>query len=242
MANLEKALKKCLKWEGGYANDPDDTGGPSMRGVTIATYREYCRRVGKPVPTVNDLKKISYEEIVDLADKLFWSKIMGNRIKNQSIANLCFDSVWGSGLGYIKVIQRVLGVQVDGIFGPNTLAKMNNWNPQSDLFERLWKRRKTYFEGCSTAWKYLNGWMNRLRSFTFGPEFEQTAPSVAEVSEPDFMPDTVTAKTDPFQNSSAEENSAEPQHTETQEVEQPKRGLLTIIIEFFMKLFHIDMA
>lgn len=242
MANLEKALKKCLKWEGGFANDPDDTGGPTMRGVTIATYREYCRRVGKPVPTVNDLKKISYEEIVDLADKLFWSKIMGNNIKNQSIANLCFDSVWGSGLGYIKVIQKVLGVQTDGIFGQNTLAKMNNWNPQSDLFEKLWNRRKTYFEGCSTAWKYLKGWMNRLRSFTFEPEVEQTAQSVAEVYEPDFMPDTVTAKTDPFQNSSAEENFAEPQFTETQEVEHPKRGLLTIIIEFFVKLFHMDMA
>ena len=40
MANLEKALKNCLKWEGGFANDPDDTGGPTMRGVTIATYRE----------------------------------------------------------------------------------------------------------------------------------------------------------------------------------------------------------
>lgn len=238
MANLEKALKKCLKWEGGFANDPDDTGGATMRGVTIGTYREYCKRVGKPVPTVNDLKKITYEEILDLADKLFWSKIMGDHIKNQSIANLCFDCIWGSGLAYIKVIQKVLGVQADGIFGPNTLNKLNNWVPQSEIFQKLWNRRKTYFEGCATAWKYLNGWMNRLRSFTYEPEFMQVAPSVAEVSEPDFMPDTVTAKTDPFQESSDEETSAEPQDTENQETVTEKKGLLAIIIEFIKSLFY----
>lgn len=237
MANLELALKKCLKWEGGYANDPDDSGGPTMRGVTIATYTEYCRRVGKPVPTVNDLKKIKYEEIVDLADKLFWSKIMGNHIENQSIANLCFDCVWGSGLGYIKVIQRLLGVQADGVFGPKTLQALNQYKPQEELFLRLWNRRKTYFEGCAGAWKYLNGWMNRLRSFTFEPTIEE--PSIAEnLNEPEIPADTISAKTDPFPMSSVEEQTTEPKQTQEP---AKKKSFLDIIVEWLQKLFHADL-
>ena len=170
MASLEKAIKKVLSWEGGYANDPDDTGGETMRGVTMNTYKEYCRKKGLPTPTSKDLRNISYSTILDLADTLFWSRIKGNDIDNQSIAELCFDCVWGSGNGYIKVIQQVLGVKADGVVGPVTINKINSWNPQRDLFNKLWNRRKTYLEGCKTAWKYLRGWMNRLNSYKFEEE------------------------------------------------------------------------
>ena len=183
MANLETSLKKVLGWEGGFANDPDDSGGPTMKGVTIATYKEYCRRKGRPVPTVNDLKKITNAEILDLANLLYWSKIQGDKIANQSIANLCFDCVWGSGTKYIKVIQKVLGVQADGIFGPVSLKTLNEWNPQHQIFEMLWNRRKTYLSSCSGAWKYLKGWMRRLNSYTFVEEpipFEDKDPSTIE--------------------------------------------------------------
>ena len=38
------------RFEGGYANDPDDPGGHTMRGVTLATYEYYCRLpgIGRP--------------------------------------------------------------------------------------------------------------------------------------------------------------------------------------------------
>lgn len=38
----EKLFEKARKT--GYANDPDDLGGATMVGVTIATYKEYCRK------------------------------------------------------------------------------------------------------------------------------------------------------------------------------------------------------
>ena len=188
MAKLEIALQKILGWEGGFANDPDDNGGPTMKGVTIGTYKEYCRRKGRPVPTVEDLKRITNAEILDLANTLYWSKIQGDKINNQSIANLCFDCVWGSGTGYIKKIQQVLGVKADGIFGPISLNALNNYVPQKEIFTKLWNRRKQFLEGCSDAWKYLRGWMRRLNSFTFveetAPPFEEKDPSEISVNEP----------------------------------------------------------
>ena len=241
MARLEPALQKVLGWEGGFANDPDDSGGPTMKGVTIATYKEYCRRKGRPVPTVNDLKKITNAEILDLADLLYWSKIRGNEIKNQSIADLCFDCVWGSGTGYIKVIQKVLGVTADGIFGPASLNALNNWNPQSKLFELLWNRRKKYLEGCSSAWKYLKGWMRRLNSFKFVEEeisvFEDKNPSDLEESQT-----ILEENTNEIEESKIEEieEQEEIKEQENQQVlEEDRETFLELIINWIKKLLKI---
>jgi lysozyme family protein len=39
MANFKQAFEKTLKFEGGYANDPDDHGGKTMYGITEAVAR-----------------------------------------------------------------------------------------------------------------------------------------------------------------------------------------------------------
>lgn len=236
MANLETALKKVLGWEGGFANDPDDSGGPTMKGVTIATYKEYCRRKGRPVPTVNDLKKITNAEILDLANLLYWSKIQGDKISNQSIANLCFDCVWGSGTKYIKVIQKVLGVTADGIFGPVSLKTLNEWNPQSQIFEMLWNRRSSYLASCSGAWKYLKGWMRRLNSYTFVEEhipFEDKDPSTIE-----------TQPIDDIEYNEVEESlvidsndTVQIETDNTQVLEEKNKTWLESLIELIRKLF-----
>lgn len=226
MASLEKAIRKVLSWEGGYANDPDDTGGETMRGVTMNTYKEYCRKKGLPAPTSKDLRNISYSTILDLADTLFWSRIKGNDINNQSIADLCFDCVWGSGNGYIKVIQQVLGVKADCVVGPITINKINSWNPQRDLFNKLWNRRKTYLEGCKTAWKYLRGWMNRLNSYKFEEEPVKTAPVKEienEIEEHPIESQTVNTKL-PQENNSTKINDL---------------TLLEKVLLFFKELFKI---
>lgn len=221
MANLDKALIKIAKWEGGYANDQDDTGGPTMCGVTLTTYKEYCRKKGLPTPTTKDLKNISSETVRDVAKTLYWDPIKGDEIHNQSIAALCFDSVWGSGLTYIKKIQEVLGVTADGKVGPVTIRTINEWDPQSDLFRKLWERRRKFFEGCSTYWKYGRGWMNRLRDYTFEEEQDEMITVEAEEQLP----------TEPV----IEDNKTQEESVET----CAKKSLLSLIIDFFKMLFHI---
>lgn len=240
MAKLEIALQKVLGWEGGFANDPDDAGGPTMKGVTIATYKEYCRRKGKPAPTVDDLKRITNAEILDLANLLYWSKIQGDKIQNQSIANLCFDCVWGSGTGYIKVIQKVLGVTPDGIFGAISLGTLNNWKPQSQIFSMLWERRKTYLSSCSGAWKYLKGWMRRLNSFTFSEEapyipFEDKDPSDIEEAQPTQVEELNIEESQTIDEKDEQEIPSENQ----QVLEEKRKTWLESLIDLIKKLFNI---
>ena len=50
MADITQLGAFIRRFEGGYANDPDDPGGHTMQGVTLATYAYYCRRRGYPRP------------------------------------------------------------------------------------------------------------------------------------------------------------------------------------------------
>lgn len=190
MAKVELLLPIILKWEGGFVNDPADSGGATNKGVTLNTYKAYCKANKLRTPTVKDLKAISDETVLAILKQFFWDKMQADHIDNQSIANLCVNTLWGSGTGYIKTIQGVLGVKQDGIVGAITLSKINGWDSQKDLFDSLWKRRKKFFEDIvassvksyerkigrkaterellrHTKKRFLKGWMNRLNDFIF---------------------------------------------------------------------------
>ena len=217
MANCEKLVPIIFRWEAGvahyfpdgtidyysrpnkllfkearikgFANDPIDNGGATMIGITLDTFKAYRKAHGKKTPTVSDLKAITYEEWYDILKTMYWDKMKADQINNQSIANLCVNTVWGSGTGYIKTIQQVLGVVADGIVGKITLGAINNQN-QSEVFSKLWNRRKNFFEDLVnrsvaayekkigrkatenellryTQKRFLNGWLNRLNDFQF---------------------------------------------------------------------------
>ena len=171
-------------------NDPADKGGATNKGVTIATYKSYCKAHGMKQPTIADLKAITDETVMAILKEFYWDKMRADNIVSQSIANLCVNTLWGSGTGYIKIIQGVLGVKQDGVVGPVTLAKINQWPNQKDLFDRLWKRRKKFFEDIvassvksyerkigrkaterelmtRTNKRFLRGWLNRLNDFKY---------------------------------------------------------------------------
>lgn len=149
----------------GYANDPVDTGGATMVGVTIGTYSEYRRRKGLSKPTVAMLKDIKYEEWLDILKTFFWNPFKADQIRSQSIAKICVDWYWGSGKYAIKNTQQCLGLVNDGIVGSKTLAALNSDDPSS-VFKKIWKKRRDYYYGIcarrADQKKFLNGWLNRL--------------------------------------------------------------------------------
>lgn len=155
----------------GYANDPDDSGGATMCGITIATYRAYRKTQGYATTTVADLKNITYTEWRAVLKTLFWDKWQGDRITSQPLANLLVDWVWASGGYGIALPQRILGVTADGIVGARTLAALNAAEPQT-LFRQLHQARINYVEGIvrrkPSQKKFLNGWKRRINAITYG--------------------------------------------------------------------------
>lgn len=161
--SLEDAYKRATKR--GFSNDPCDTGGATMVGVTIGTYRSYCRYKGAKAPTVQDLKNMPYKVWRDIVYTIYWNKWKADTIEDQSVANMVVDWIWHSGASTIKKVQALLGVTADGIVGPKTITALNN---AKDIKTKIYNARKAYFEAIvkrnPSQKKWLKGWMNRLNS------------------------------------------------------------------------------
>ena len=167
MAKAEILKPFILSWEGGFANIKGDRGGATNKGITIATYRSVF---GKE-RTVEDLKTITDVEWLHIFKSLFWDKWKADEIRSQSIANLLVDWTWNSGARYgIRIPQRILGVAIDGIVGPKTIAAINGYRDERELFERLWHEREDFFKriAVGSQKKFLKGWLNRLNGIRYG--------------------------------------------------------------------------
>lgn len=171
MANVNKLVPFILKWEGGFVNDPDDLGGATNKGVTFATYKEYCKNKGRKEPTIEDLKNISVEDWTDIMKGSYWDRWKADQIKNQSVANILVDWVWMSGVHGIKKPQAVLGVKADGLVGPNTINALNSYPSQRELFDRIKQARYDFIDDICKSRpaneKFRKGWCNRLEGLTF---------------------------------------------------------------------------
>lgn len=167
MADAKKLIPFILKWEGGFANHPNDKGGATNKGITIATFRQY---MGQDA-TVAQLKAMTNEQWETIFKKGFWFPFKGDYIMNQSIANICVDWAWGSGTRTaIKQVQRLVGVTDDGIVGNITLSAINNANSKK-LFEKIKSARLSFVEAIvrrdPTQKVFLKGWRNRINSISY---------------------------------------------------------------------------
>ncbi len=190
MANIEHFIPFLIKWEAGiskksnetneslfqrarktgWADDPDDLGGQTMVGVTMATYEEYCRRKGYPKPTTGRLMDLSYNDWKSILKMLYWDRWNADEIRSQSIAEIVCDFVWASGVHGIKVPQDLVGVIPDGIVGPKTLSAVNSRNSR-ELFDQIKIARFDFIEDICRKRpannKFKRGWMNRINDIKF---------------------------------------------------------------------------
>ncbi|MBR6104954.1 MAG: peptidoglycan domain protein [Paludibacteraceae bacterium] len=167
MADYRDLLPIIKKWEGGYVNDPDDSGGATNKGVTLATFRQFY---GKD-KTAEDLKKLTDAQWLYIFLNGYWDKMKASQINNQAIANIIVDWAWASGPGTAaKYVQNILGINADGIVGPQTLQAINT-APQNSLFDKIKSARIKFVEQLAELRqkdkKFLNGWKNRINSFFF---------------------------------------------------------------------------
>lgn len=171
MANVKLLVPHLLKWEGGWSNDPDDLGGATNKGVTFKTYKLYRRQRGLPIPSIGDLRRLADEEFTDILKTMYWNPCKGDFIDSQSVANMIVDWAWNSGTATaVKHVQRILGVDDDGIVGNITLSTLNSRSPLP-LFGQIRQARIDYFHAIVKSrpanQKFLRGWLNRVKDIQF---------------------------------------------------------------------------
>lgn len=154
----------------GWSDDPLDAGGATQCDVTIAAYRDYCRRKGLPAPTKATLRDIPYAHWHDILKSMYWDRWKADRIVSQSVAEILVDWVWASGKYGITRPQRILGVTADGIVGDRTVAAVNA-RTAAQFFNNIKADRIRYCNEIVTRKpsqsKWLKGWLNRINDIKF---------------------------------------------------------------------------
>lgn len=172
MARCDILWPFIKSYEGGFSNHPADKGGATNMGVTIGTWRKQgYDKDGDGDIDVDDLRLISEADAQRIFKLNYWDRWQGAKIRDQSVANILVDWVWGSGAYGIKIPQRILGVKVDGVVGPKTLTALNNQD-QEALFAKLKREREEYFHHICVVTPsnkaFLNGWLRRLNGIRYG--------------------------------------------------------------------------
>ena len=164
MDRIEKLKSFILSWEGGFVNDLRDPGGATNKGVTLATFRSVF---GKD-KTVKDLKKITDSQWMIIFKTKFWDRYKADSIKDEWIAYLLVDWLWASGSkNAINIVQKFLGLKVDGIVGNVTINKINSFNGK-ELFIKLWHLRENFIKTRAQYPIYGKGWLRRLNGIQYG--------------------------------------------------------------------------
>lgn len=181
MAKIEILAPFILSWEGGFINHPKDPGGATNKGVTIGTWKAVgYDKDGDGDIDVQDLKLITADDAIKRVMKPhYWDKWKADKIKSQSVANICVDWVWASGKNGITGVQKLLGVTVDGVVGEKTLAALNAQDPRA-LFDKIHRARAAFIDGIikkrPASAVFRAGWLRRLDYIRFGSLVHNTQP------------------------------------------------------------------
>ena len=105
-SNREASISKTLTYEGGYTNDPNDPGGPTNWGITIADARMYW----KPNASAADVKAMPKSVAIDIYRQKYWAKMdCDNRPTGPDFVD--FDLGVNSGIGRTLQFRKALDPQ-----------------------------------------------------------------------------------------------------------------------------------
>jgi lysozyme family protein len=154
--NFDQALAHIFREEGGLADDGNDPGGLTHFGITLPTLATYR---GGDVRRA-DLLALTREEAGAIYRRLYWDQIRGDDLPS-GLDLFLFDFAVNSGpRRAIKMIQSLVGTDVDGVIGPKTLAAIERHDSAETIHE-LYKARMKFLKSLS-VWRYFGkGWTKR---------------------------------------------------------------------------------
>jgi lysozyme family protein len=170
MATFDIFLPMLLKFEGGYVDDPEDPGGETNKGVTMATFQSCSHELLGVDPTSDNLKALTDAQAGIIYKALYWNKIQGDAIALQDLANIVCDFFVNSGSHATKLLQSVMidmgaSISADGVIGPGSIQALSGL-PQVEVYRRYKQGRIAFYQNLGQKFpRFLKGWLNRVNSF-----------------------------------------------------------------------------
>lgn len=151
--NFEKIVNKVIQNEGGYVNDPDDPGGETKYGIS----KKY-----HPSEDIFNLTKTRAKEIYYAK---YWIPSRCSDLP-ENIRYLHMDTAVHMGnVTAIKLLQKTIGVKIDGVFGEKTKRAAVDANIYVYAYHKMIAYLVRVLKEPKKS-KYLEGWLIRLKKVT----------------------------------------------------------------------------
>ncbi|MDT8855839.1 holin-associated N-acetylmuramidase [Paracoccaceae bacterium Fryx2] len=191
MKSVQTIAEEIVAREGGYVNDPDDPGGATKYGVTLATMRRLGLDVtGDGAVTVEDVKRLTRAQAARIFVEHYFNAPRIAALPEVLQASL-FDMYVNAGSNAVKVLQRLLTdmgfpCDPDGVIGPLTIraAQAAAEAAPTHLADAYAIARRNYYYAIADARpasrKYARrrdggkgGWITRAEEF-MAPRYHLT--------------------------------------------------------------------
>ena len=169
MASFEEAVGKTILFEGGYSNNPSDSGGETYRGISRKNWPKWSgwaaidlHKEELDFPGGLD-KDITLQGLVIAFYRVnFWQY---GGLNDQDLADKVFDLSVNIGKAHaVKILQKLVGTNQDGIYGPNT-ERLANLHPQGSLSSAIRVAAEEYHRQVVQSHPedaaFLKGWLRR---------------------------------------------------------------------------------
>jgi lysozyme family protein len=154
----KKIFEHTLSVEGGYVDDKYDTGGKTKYGISQKAYPDL------------DIKNLTLETASGIYYRDYWLASRCDEL-HVTLAICVFDASVNMGVGRsIRLLQEVLNVTQDGVFGKITMGALREKDQVTLAGEFTQKRIETYatFKQFS---RYGKGWVSRTnKTYIFAIE------------------------------------------------------------------------
>jgi lysozyme family protein len=152
MSDYQQCFDKIILAEGGYVDDKNDPGGETKYGISKRQY-----------PNL-DIKNLQIEQVKKIYKEDYWDKVHGDEIR-YPLNLFLFDCAVNQGVQVaIKLLQRTMGIQQDGILGVNTQKAITKFG--KSLETNFMAERALYYTGTRNFDKFGRGWFSRIFKIT----------------------------------------------------------------------------
>ena len=150
--DFSRALEVVLKLEGGYSDDPRDSGGKTQYGIT--------EKVARSFGYSGDMRELTKQTAAEIYKQGYWLNCKCGELP-YPLSLYVFDCAVNQGSDAAKkLLQAALNVKQDGLIGALTLAAASKAG--EDAANTFMALRALRYTGTRSFDVYGKGWFRRL--------------------------------------------------------------------------------